>query len=137
MLKAWEGVFTAVSRKREPSAGPCRYAPKLALWALETPPPDTNTKSTDESQCFLRGGRGWIRALSGRARLTAQAEGCQVVGRNLRPAQSCGLLASPRIHHPSHQEKPHPKQTFGLFRVGFGGRGWIRTTEVGDVRFTV
>ena len=81
------GVFTAVSRKREPSAGPCRYAPKLALWASETPPPDTNTKSTDESQCFLRGGRGWIRALSGRARLTAQAEGCQVVGRNLRPAQ--------------------------------------------------
>ena len=70
-------------------------------------------------------GGGWIRALSGRARLTAQAEGCQVVGRNLRPAQSCGLLASPRIHHPSHKEKPHPKQTFGLFRVGFGGRGCL------------
>ena len=33
-------------------------------------------------------GGGWIRALSGRARLTAQAEGCQVVGRNLRPAQA-------------------------------------------------
>ena len=137
MLKAWEGgVYCGF-----PQAGAlrraCRYAPKLALWALETSPPDTNTKSTNESQCFLRGGRGWIRALSGRARLTAQAEGCQVVGRNLRPAQSCGLLASPRIHHPSHQEKPHPKQTFGLFRVGFGGRGWIRTTEVGDVRFTV
>ena len=130
-------MFTAVSRKREPSAGLVATRQSSPCGLLKHPPPDTNTKSTDESQCFLRGGRGWIRALGGRARLTAQAEGCQVVGRNLRPAQSCGLLASPRIHHPSHQEKPHPKQPFGLFRVGFGGRGWIRTTEVGDVRFTV
>ena len=61
MLKAWEGVFTAVSRKREPSAGLVATRQSSPCGLLKHPPPDTNTKSTDESQCFLHGGRGWIR----------------------------------------------------------------------------
>lgn len=31
----------------------------------------------------------------------------------------------------------HIKETHGCVSLLCGGRGWIRTTEVGDVRFTV
>lgn len=38
MRKAWEGVFTAIPRKRGPWAGLVAYAPKLALWFVQLPP---------------------------------------------------------------------------------------------------
>ena len=64
--------------------------------------------------------------MSGRARLTAQAEGCQVVGRILRPAAQNCVLALPPLEStiPSAEKRytrSKPQVRFGYILVGGGG----------------
>ena len=58
MLKAWEGVFTAVSRKREPSAGLAAMRQSSPCGLLKHPLPTRTQKALTKVSAFCVVGGG-------------------------------------------------------------------------------
>ena len=102
----------------------CRYAPKLALWFVQLP----------RLQRRKRCPKGYLlnnKVIYGRGCLLPYP----VSG---APGRACRLCAKARpVVRTTAPTTTNAKAAPNLVPLLRGGRGWIRTTEVGDVRFTV